>query len=156
MTVPLNFSVQVKEEWVDYNQHMNDAEYAKVFSKAGFQMMLSLGITREKLTEYNYTYFTLESHICYLKEVLLGEKIQLEWQLIDYDLKRLHVFFKMKDESGVPIATSEQMVIGVDHQSRKSAQFPDEFLQKIEEAWDIHKEMDKPEQVGRVIGIRRK
>ncbi|MFD2637930.1 thioesterase family protein [Piscibacillus salipiscarius] len=155
MAIPLNYTVQVQEGWVDYNGHMNDAEYAKVFSKAGFQMMLSMGITREKLNDYNYTYFTLETHICYLKEILLGEKVQLEWQLIDFDHKRMHVFFRMKKEDGTPVATSEQMVIGVSSETRKSASFPGEFLNLIEEAWMTHKELDKPKEIGRVIGIKR-
>ncbi|SER05574.1 acyl-CoA thioester hydrolase [Piscibacillus halophilus] len=155
MMIPLDFSIQVKEEWVDYNQHMNDAVYAKVFSQAGYEMMLGLGISREKLEQHEYTYFTLETHLCYLKEALLGEVLHLEWQLIDYDSKRLHVFLKMMNANGEPIATSEQMIIGVDSRTRKSAPFPEEFLSLIEQAWSEHQHMIKPEQVGKVIGIKR-
>ena len=145
----------VYNEWVDYNGHMNDAAYAKVFSLAVDEFIDFIGLNAEARTAYAYTIFTLETHICYLKEAHQNEKLSTEVQLLDHDAKRLHLFFTMQNSSGDVIATCEQMLMGMDVEQGKPAPFPEVIKALIEGLQVEHKELAIPKQSGKKIGIKR-
>lgn len=140
---------------MDYNGHMNDAAYAKVFSQAVDAYIDYIGLHEEVREKLSYTIFTLETHICYLQEVSEGEKIIVTAQLIDADSKRLHLFFDMTNEKGECVATSEQMLMGMDMASGKPAKFPQSVTVHIERIRQQDSELESPKQLGRKIGIRR-
>ncbi|RNF39668.1 thioesterase family protein [Planococcus salinus] len=146
----------VHSRWLDYNGHMNDAAYAKVFSIAGGRVMDLIGLDAEARASYDYTMFTLEHHICYLKEVHETETLRTSVQLLDRDAKRIHLFFEMKNKAGDIVATSEQMLMGIDSVKRKSAPFPAHVEQAVQKMWTTHKELPVPKLAGSKIGIKRK
>lgn len=146
---------EIINEWVDYNGHMNDAEYARVFSLAGEELMIEIGMDEEFFKKETHTIFTLENHICYLAEAFEGEAFHVTAQILDYDEKLLHPFFIMKNERGEQLATSEQMFIGIDQETRRSANFPDEIYQSIQALAEEHRALPKPKQAGRKISINK-
>lgn len=146
----------VRAEWVDYNGHMNDAEYARVFSLAVDAFMDFIQLDAAGRERFNYTIFTLETHLCYLKEANENEALQVTAQLIDVDEKRLHIFFTLTDSTGDLVATSEQMLMGMDSQEGRPAPFPAPVQSIIDEIWKEDESKETPKQVGRLIGIRRK
>ncbi|GLY09277.1 thioesterase family protein [Pseudobacillus badius] len=146
----------VRDEWLDYNGHMNDAEYARVFSWAGFNWMEEVGFNDAFREKYQYTIFTLESHLCYLAEMKPKEALTVSIQVLDYDEKRVHFFFELFGEGGKRAATCEQMLMGIDQNSRRPAPFPNELFQKIAALHAQQQALPKPKEAGRAIGIRRK
>ena len=152
----LIYETTVHSGWLDHNGHMNDAAYAKVFSIAGGKLIDLIGLNAAARSKYDYTMFTLEHHICYLKEVHERETLLTTVQLLDYDMKRLHLFFTMKNGAGDTVATSEQMLMGIDSVQRKSAPFPEFVAQTVEKIWEVHKGLAVPKQAGSRIGINRK
>lgn len=146
----------VRAEWVDYNGHMNDAEYARVFSLAVEAFMDFIQLDAAGRERFNYTIFTLETHLCYLKEANENEALQVTAQLIDVDEKRLHIFFTLTDSEGDLVATSEQMLMGMDSQEGRPAPFPAPVQAIIEGIWKEDESKERPKQVGRTIGIRRR
>jgi len=84
MEQTFRFEQNVLPEWVDYNGHMNDAEYARAFSCAGEAFMDFIGLGESGRAEHAYTIFTLETHICYLPEVV-AEKID---EIFQHDQKK--------------------------------------------------------------------
>ena|SRR5699024_3040949 len=146
----------VKEEWTDYNNHLNDAEYAKIFSLALDEWIDAIGLDAEGRETYAYTIFTLETHLCYLQEVLEGEKVTVRLQLLDSDEKRAHVIFLMENEKKERVATSEQMLMGMDTTVQRSAPFPEAVAASIDELKEKQKNLEIPKQAGSQIGIRRK
>lgn len=153
--INLEFHVSVQPEWVDYNGHMNDAAYAKVFSLAADDFIEAIGLAAEARKQYSYTMFTLETHLCYLKEAHEGERLSVSHQLLDSDAKRLHVFLKMENAAGDVVATSEQMLMGMDVEQGRPAPFPKPIAEIVEKLQSKHKELDLPKQAGRTIGFRR-
>src|SRR5699024_6701955 len=105
----------------DYNGHMNDASYAAVFSKAVDRLMDRIGIDETFRNEQQYSIYTLETHLVYLMETYEEVKLEVTVQILDYDQKRLHSFFVMKNEAGDRLATSEQMLMGMDMQEGRPA-----------------------------------
>ncbi|MDV2581826.1 thioesterase family protein [Alkalibacillus haloalkaliphilus] len=156
MTNEFKYEDYVHPEWVDYNGHMNDAEYAKVFSHAVDTFMGEIELTQDVIAEEAYTIFTLETHLCYLKEAHEGEKLSVTVQIVDHDPKRLHVIFSMFNEQQELIATSEQMLMGMDTNQGKPAPFIPNVQAKINTIWSKHEHLEQPKQVGRTIGIRKK
>ncbi len=147
---------QVKSEWVDYNGHMNDAEYAKVFSIAVDEFMDHIGLHEEGRNTFKYTIFTLETHVCYLKEAHEGEQLTVTSQILDLDQKRIHIFFSMENEQGETISTSEQMLMGMDTTEGRPGPFPESIFTKLENMYAADREKSLPKQAGRTIGIKRK
>ncbi|WP_342512450.1 thioesterase family protein [Sporosarcina sp. FSL K6-1522] len=150
-----NYQTDVAADWVDYNGHMNDAAYALVFSHAVDAFMDYMGLHEAAREAFSYTIFTLETHICYLLEAHKGEQLDVTVQLIDADAKRLHVFFMMKNRAGDLVATSEQMLMGIDTAQGKSAPFPPAIAAFIASIAEADQQLEMPKQVGRSIGIRR-
>ncbi|MBP1968327.1 acyl-CoA thioester hydrolase [Virgibacillus natechei] len=153
---PFIYQAHVHSEWVDYNGHMNDAAYAKVFSLAVDEFIDYIGLDAQARTEHAYTIFTLETHLCYLQEANEGEQLHVEVQLMDDDAKRLHVFFTMKNASGDLVATSEQMLMGMDTDEGRPAPFPEPVAVAIKALREKQANLEVPKQVGRRIGIKRK
>ncbi|QKY71434.1 thioesterase family protein [Lentibacillus sp. CBA3610] len=147
---------KVPEEWIDYNGHMNDAEYVRAFSWGVDRFMKLVGITDDFREQYAYTIFTMENHVCYLDEMKRGEPFEVHMQMIDYDVKRAHVFYKLFGENGKRAATSEQMLMGIDQTAGKAAPFPEEIFEQVKDLASRHTPDEKPKEAGRVIGIRRK
>ncbi|MFP3356532.1 thioesterase family protein [Planococcus sp. SIMBA_143] len=150
-----DYQVPVHSDWVDYNGHMNDAAYAKVFSNAVDEFIDAIGLEAEARKIYSYTIFTLETHLCYLKEAHENEMLKISMQLLDSDVKRLHVFFTMENKTGEKIATSEQMLMGMETANAKPAPFPEPVAEVVNKLQQQHKELDWPKEAGRTIGIKR-
>ncbi|UOR10957.1 thioesterase family protein [Halobacillus amylolyticus] len=150
-----NYQDHVHKEWVDYNGHMNDAAYAAIFSHAVDYFMDYIGLDEKARESFAYTIFTLETHLCYLKEAHENEKIHVSVQLIDDDAKRLHIFFVMKNNHGDTLATSEQMLMGMSTAEGRPASFPESVSQMIKQIRQAHEHLETPKQVGRQIGIKR-
>lgn len=150
-----DYQVAVQTAWVDYNGHMNDAAYAKVFSNAAEEFIDAIGLAENAREAYSYTIFTLETHLCYLKEAHENETLNVTFQLLDSDAKRLHVFFEMENAAGEPVATSEQMLMGMETLHGKPARFPEAVAAVVAKLQHQHKELDLPKQAGRTIGIKR-
>ncbi len=147
---------RVEPGWIDYNGHMNMAFYHVMFDRALDHVYHLLGIDEAYLAS-GASCFTAEVHVCYLAELRSGEPARSEFQLLDWDAKRLHVFAHMyRADDGVLVATSEQLAIHVDLRSRRASEFPDDRIARIRTMFERHRSLPRPESAGRVIGIRKR
>jgi acyl-CoA thioester hydrolase len=148
---------RVEREWIDYNGHMNMAFYSLVFDRALDAAYDALGIGEGYLEESGCSHFTLEAHVCYVREVHLDDPLRITWQLLDQDAKRLHFFEEMYHaEEGWLAATSEQLAIHVDMDARRSAPFSETLQRRFAAVMARHGALPRPERAGRVIGITRR
>lgn len=145
---------RVAPEWVDYNGHMNDAEYARAFSLTLEALMDRIGLDEAGRARHAYTIYTLETHLCYRREAHEGQPLGIDVTLLDRDAKRLHLFMEMQDASGQCLATSEQMLMGIDSASGRPAPFPAAVVEHIERLPHAPAG-DWPALAGRKIGFRR-
>lgn len=145
---------RVAPAWVDYNGHMNDAEYARVFSLAVDALMDRIGLGAEGRKQLGHTLYTLETHLCYRREVQQGEALQVSCVILDRDAKRLHTGFELQNTSGDCLATSEQMLMGIDVASGRPAAFP-ALVEQALVTLPGASANQWPDYAGRRIGIRR-
>lgn len=145
----------LQPEWIDYNGHLNMAYYNVLFDRGVDHLYDALGIGAAYVDSGVGSCFTLEVHINYLDELTLEDQVSVSLQLIDYDAKRLHYFLTMTNtRTGTLAATSENLALHVDMRTRRSARLPDAALQKLSELRRAHADLARPEQLGKVIGIR--
>ena len=146
----------VKEDYLDFNNHMNVTAYYIVFNKASGRFTSSLGFDRAGREQYRMTIFTLETHITYLKEVTEGREFKIFGRILDYDEKRIHFYEEMRNETGEILATCESMFLAVSQETRKSGVFPKKLLDSLKDFYEKTTEEPWPKHAGRQIGIPRK
>jgi acyl-CoA thioester hydrolase len=155
---PFVASVQnIEDQWIDYNGHFNMAYYNVLFDRAGDQAFELVGLGGEYAKKANASFFTLEAHITYLRELHAGDRVRITVHFLDYDAKRVHYVEQMfHADEGWLASVSEHMVIHVDLAAKRSSPFPPDILEKIAAMCAAHKSVPIPPQVGHRIGIPRK
>lgn len=119
--------------------------------------MHQIDITPQYLEREKSSTFTLEMHINYLRELRLGDPIRLTCQLLNVDSKRVHYFLRMfHSGEGYLAATSEQMMIHVDLESRRSSPFLPAISETLSRMMTAHRPLPCPDQAGRVMSIGHK
>jgi len=155
---PITCPIQrVEKTWMDYNGHMNMAYYNLAFDRSVDHAYDLLGIGADYARSGAGSCFVLEAHVTYLQELVLDDPIEIRFRLLDWDAKRLHYFEEMYHaEQGYLAATSEQLAMHVDMQTRRSAPFPVATQAEIAALFQAHQGLSRPGQIGRVMGIPRK
>ena len=147
----------VPKDWIDYNGHMNVSYYSLAFDQAideVFETVLGIGISHTK--KIGQGPYVLQNNLHYLDEFLEGAEFRVNFRLIDFDSKKLHVFLEMTNTNGKVCATSEQLLMNVDLTKRRSAPYPEWVMQRLGNLQESHGQLSKPVQLGAGIGIRRK
>ena len=102
--------MRVDPAWIDYNGHLNMAYYNVLFDRAVDEVYELLGCGLDYLKEKQHSCYTAEVHLRYLRELRAGDLVRVTFQLLDFDLKRLHYFEELHHaEEGWLSATSENM-----------------------------------------------
>ncbi len=121
----------VLNEWIDYNGHMNVAYYTLAFDKAldfFFEDVLNIGPSFVEKNKEGP--FALKASYNYFSELLEGENFFVNISILDYDLKRVHVFGEMrKDQSLELSAIFETVLMNMDLRARKVKQYPEKVLE---------------------------
>ena len=144
--------MQIEPQWIDYNGHLNMAYYNVMFDRAIDQLWLQLGIGPGYMKERNGSSFTAECHVRYLREIHLGDPVQVSVWLLAADDKRLHTFEELRHaDEGWLSATSENMTLHIDMGSRKVAPFPSDIRERIEIVRKAHAGAARPEGIGRSV-----
>lgn len=151
------FVCNVRPEWIDYNGHMNVAFYMAAFDEATDAFYEALGIGLSYKNASGCSTFTLEGHITYDQEVMEGDPLRFTSYLLDCDAKRIHYVHEMHHaDKGYLAATNEMIGMHIDMDARRSKDMPADMQARLQAALKAHAPIQKPSQVGRVIGIRRK
>jgi acyl-CoA thioester hydrolase len=131
------YSTRVRSSWIDYNGHMNDSAYAIAAAEASEIFLAALDLSARYQATTGRTTYTVESHIYYLREATLGERITAETVLVATDTKRLRVRHTLSTPSG-PIATAELLYLHVNQQSGRVEPFPDSRQAVLAEVLAAH------------------
>lgn len=150
------FKCTVSSAWIDYNGHMTEASYLTAFGEASDQLFRYVGIDEAYRNEgKGHSFYTVESHINYYREVGSGEPLRFTTQVLGLDEKRLHFFHSMYHATtGDLLATTEQMLLHVDIRAGKAAPILPDVYKALEVIWEAHKNLEIPEQVGRQMKLK--
>ena len=148
------YRVRVRPEWIDENDHMNMGCYAVVFDLATDAWFDYFGFDTEYKKKHRVANYTLECHICYLREVGEGDPLRFTTLLLGFDEKRLHYLHQMWHETeGYLVATSELMHLHVSQITRRSTPMAPELTARLASIRKLHEQLPIPPQVGRGIAL---
>ena len=149
------FRCDVEPDWVDYNNHMTEAAYLTAFGWASDALFRYIG-DNEDYRAAGHSFYTVETHINYLREVTGSDSLRFATRVVGLDRKRLHLYHEMFNSgSGELVAVTEQMLLHMNTVTGRPATIegtPDLALAAIREA---HREMPVPEYLGRVMATKR-
>ncbi len=144
----------VLPEWVDYNGHMSEWAYLAAFGWASDVLFRYIG-DDEAYRAAGHSFYTVETHINYLRECSLGDPLRVTTQLLGLDDKRLHFFHTMyHGASGQPLATTEQMLVHVDMTAGRSAPIEPQVYEALAAIMAAHKDLAVPPQVGSRMAVK--
>src|SRR3954463_2061759 len=150
----LSSVMSIDPQWIDYNSHLNMAYYNVMLDRAIAELWLRLGIGPGYMKERHGSTFTAECHVRYLKEIHLGDPVQVSILLVAADEKRLHTFEELRHANeGWLSATSENMTIHIDMAARKTAPFPPDIRARIKGLANAHRAVARPEGIGRKVAM---
>ncbi len=153
---PILLDATIKEEWIDYNGHMNMAYYIVLFDQALTNFLESLDLGLEYVRESGKSLFALENHVTYQHELKLDDPICVHFQLLDIDSKFIHYFMRLfHKDSHETSATMEQISLHVNMDNRLPSRFDKNSLDQLQKTLDSHKNLESPRELGRSIAIRR-
>ena len=145
------YTTHIPKDWADYNGHMTEARYLDCFSEATTELMALIGADEEYIANVG-SYFTVETHIRHLDEVLIGERIYSKTQVIYGQNKKLHLFHWLHHDDGRLLATAEHMLIHVDLKTRGASMPSDLVIDRMERLYSAHKKLPTPEGLSRAVG----
>jgi len=148
--------MEVEKAWLDYNGHMNMAYYNVLFDRGGEEALDLLGMGAAYARDRKLTTYTAEIHVCYVRELHLGDKVTATFHLLDHDEKRFRVYQELHHVDGWLSATSETLSLHVDMSGPKVAPFPADIVAGLDAMRLAHAALPMPERAGRSIGIKRK
>lgn len=146
----------VEPEWIDYNGHLNMAYYNVLFDRCVDQAYAPLGLDETYVRDRNASFFTAETHLCYLRELHERAPVYATFQLLDFDAKRIHGFQELYHaEEGWLSATCEVMSLHVDTLHKRVAPWPDDVMERLGAMKAAHAGLAAPSRAGRRIAIPR-
>ena len=105
-----NFQAEVKPEWIDLNGHMTFWAYSKMFNESANAYLSEAGINEQIGAGQCSALHTSQCHVKFLHESFAGDRVVIEFQMLGYDDKRIHVFQRMRNrDTGVILAVEESV-----------------------------------------------
>ncbi|GHC75324.1 thioesterase family protein [Limoniibacter endophyticus] len=148
--------MQIRPEWIDFNGHMNMAFYAMLFDHGLEQFYGRVGLGAAYAERTRHTTYTAEIHICYIRELHDGAPVTVSLQMLDWDEKRIHFFQEIRHaDEGWLAATGESVTLHIDQSGPKVVPYPSDVALRIEELARPHLALPRPEQAGRIMGLRK-
>ncbi len=141
----------VMPEWIDYNDHLTESCYLKLFGDATDVVLARIGAGPDYVAS-GFSFYTVETHIRHLGQARLGQKVEVRSRVLGSDGKRLHLFHAMTNlDTGTLIATGEHMLVHVDAKAERSASAPESIAAAIRGLADEQQHLAPPDGAGRSI-----
>ena len=148
-------SCTVKPEWTDYNGHMSESAYLLVFGDSSDAFFRFFGVD-EAYRDSGNSLYTIDTRIRNSAELNAGDPLELTLQLVDLDVKRLHIFHRMTHaRTQAEVAVAEQVLAHVDLQARRSTPFPPALYERLAAIRAAHSRLPLHAMIGAPLGIKR-
>jgi carnitine 3-dehydrogenase len=144
---------EIPPEWVDYNGHVHESRYLQLFGDATDALLRHVGIDTAYVAGTG-SYYTVETHLSHLRQLLAGDRVQVTTQVLGGDDRRLHLFHAIVQEGEEqPSATAEQMLVHVDAAAGRVLPAGAKVLSRITALVDAHAALPRPDRAGRRIAM---
>ena len=73
--------MEIEKDWIDYNGHLNMAYYNVLFDRGSDEAFEIMGMGPAYASDRKLTIYTAEVHVCYVRELHLGDKVTVSFHL---------------------------------------------------------------------------
>ncbi len=124
LTLPTTVSQgTVKDDWIDYNGHMNMAYYVQCFEETSDFLLEHMNLGYRYAIEEQKGVFVIKCEINYRKEINLNEDFIISLEDLICKGKKLTVGLKMLNVGSETIADYQILNLNVNLQTKKSVPF---------------------------------
>lgn len=146
----------VPEHWADGNGHLNMARYLGLHDQALWPYNARFGFDKHHRDVDRRGLFTLEQHLVYHSEVLVGEEVTVHCRLLARTEKLIHGISFVLNASRDSLANTMEFVTAyVDLDRRKTTAFPDRITAHLDRELGSHARLGWTATVSRPIGVGR-
>lgn len=121
----------VKENWIDYNGHMNMAYYVQCFEETSDFLLEHMDLGYRYAIEEQKGVFVIKCEINYRKEINLDENFIISLEELVCKGKKLIVGLKMLNENNETIADYKILNLNVDLETKKSSTFSPKIIAQL-------------------------
>lgn len=121
----------VKEDWIDYNGHMNMAYYVQCFEESSDFLLEHMDLGYRYAIEEQKGVFVIKCEINYRKEINLHENFIISLEELVCKGKKLIVGLKMVNEKNETIADYKILNLNVDLETKKSSTFSPKIIAQL-------------------------
>jgi carnitine 3-dehydrogenase len=152
---------EIPPDWLDYNGHVHESRYLQLFADATDALLRALGINAGYV-ERGGSYYTAETHLSHLRQLVAGDRVEVRTQVLGADDKRLHLFHVLvgrdvddaRAAGEQPFATAEQMLLHVDATQGRVRPAADVVRERVQTLAAAHAGLPRPTRAGRRIMLR--
>jgi len=132
LSLPIKVSQgKVKEDWIDYNKHMNMAYYVQCFEESSDFLLEHMDLGYRYAMEEQKGVFVIKCEINYRKEINLHENFIISLEELVCKGKKLIVGLKMVNENNETIADYKILNLNVDLETKKSSTFSSKIIAQL-------------------------
>ena len=132
LSLPIKVSRgEVKEDWIDYNGHMNMAYYVQCFEESSDFLLEHMDLGYRYAIEEQKGVFVIKCEINYRKEINLDENFIISLEELVCKGKKLIVGLKMLNENNETIADYKILNLNVDLETKKSSTFSTKIIAQL-------------------------
>ncbi|MCB1858499.1 MAG: thioesterase family protein [Gammaproteobacteria bacterium] len=154
LTNPLHrFTARVRQDWLDYNGHMNVAYYTQVFDQAGDSWVTAAGMGEAYTRETGNSWMILETHTTFQHEAVAEDLLVVSSQILALDNKRVHLFQIMENDEGQRLSSNEEIILHVDLRQRRATPFPPQVMNRLRILYQQQAEQEWPPEAGRSVAM---
>ena len=121
----------VKDDWIDYNGHMNMAYYVQCFEETSDFLLEHMNLGYRYAIEKQKGVFVIKCEINYRKEINLNEDFIISLEGLICKGKKLTVGLKMLNVGSETIADYHILNLNVDLQTKKSVPFSQQVISQL-------------------------
>ena len=132
LSLPIKVSQgKVKEDWIDYNGHMNMAYYVQCFEESSDFLLEHIDLGYRYAMEEQKGVFVIKCEINYRKEINLHKNFIISLEELVFKGKKLIVGLKMLNENNETIADYKILNLNVDLETKKSSTFSPKIIAQL-------------------------
>lgn len=142
-------------EWGDHNGHVNVLAHYEFHMRASEDAVVQLGVTEDYRQRHGQSVFSLEHHIAFHDEVLVGQEISAHFRMLDRSEKLLHAVTILVNRTTNRIANSIEFVEAhVDLTSRRACPFQPELAGPLDVLLEQHRQLSWEFPLSGSMGLR--
>ena len=132
LSLPIKVSKgTVKEDWIDYNGHMNMAYYVQCFEESSDFLLEQMDLGYRYAIEERKGVFVIKCEINYRKEINLHENFVISIEELVCKGKKLVVGLRMLNVNNETIADYKILNLNVDLETKKSSAFSKKIIAQL-------------------------